>query len=509
MPASSPNLTALGIHAPGGAFTLGAHNAGFTVEAALGGRSNFGADTHRLNFPGTPWHAPEAAWPIAELSERSLDLIYSNPVPGDTHEHTCFVAGTPVLTTHGLKPIEQVRPGDLVMTYRSDRFQRVTATSNKIHTGPLVQVSLGGNLIFLCTPEHPICTGYVGGSDPTVYTPASECQGLKGWCPATMQPSDPFEVHVQSYGGDPVRVYNLTVDADHCYIAGGVLVHNCQLVQDTALTLRPRAFALEGPADWFEGDSGVASWVTRWETSGYRVSLLRVNARDFGLPQLKRRTFFVAAETTLNLEGLSAADWPAAPTVAEALSDLESQPLETDPQTLAPYASPSSNSFQESARTESTGLSWHVESPGAPSLTRLIPHFKPGQHAGKIDDATLAQTYWQDRGKSVVRGGKGRPSMYYRRLDPKRPAPALPGDIRFIHPEFDRFITVREAARLMGLPDWFGFAGLSSPRANLEAARTLPPRVAQVVVARIAECLRGGATHTARVDHTATSKSHE
>lgn len=503
---SSPNLTALGIHAPGGAFTLGVHNAGFSVAAVLGGRSNFGADTHRLNFPSTPWHSPEGSWPTVELSETNVDLIYSNPVPGDSHSHACFVAGTPVLTTHGPKPIEQVRPGDLVMTYRSDRFQLVKSVMNQIHTGSLVEVSLNHNPIFICTPDHPICTGYVGGSDPSTFTAAANCESLKGWCPTSMQPSAPFTVKYVAAPTGYTKVYNLTVDTDECYIAGGVLVHNCQQAQDTALTLRPRAFVLEGPADWFEG--AAAPWVTRWENAGYYASLLRVNARDFGLPQLRRRTFFIAAEVPLDLSGLSATEWPNAPTVAHAISDLESQSLETDPQALASYSSDISNAFQESARIESSGLSWHVESPGAPSLTRLIPHFKPGQHAGKIDDAILAQTYWKDRGKTVVRGGKGRPSMYYRRLDPKRPAPSLPGDIRFLHPEFDRFITPRESARLMGLPDWFTFAGLSSPRANLEAARTVSPRIAQVVATRVGECLKGGATHTPTVDHT-TSKTVE
>jgi len=503
----SNTLSALGIHAHGGAFTLGVHNAGFSVIAVLGGRSGFGADTHRLNFPNIPWHAPEAAWPMDELSESSFDLVYSNPAPGDSHDHACFIAGTQVLTTRGPKPIEQVRQGDLVMSYRNDRFQLVKSTMNRLHTGPLVQVSLGGNPIFTCTPDHPICTGYVGGGDPTTYTPALNCQGLKGWSPTAMQPSTPFSVETIQSFSDAVRVYNLTVDTDECYIANGVLVHNCRQAQDTALMLRPRAFVLEGPADWFEGT--VAAWVTRWESSGYNVSLLRANTRDFGLPQLRRRTFFVAAETTLDLQGLSAADWPTAVTVADAISDLEGQPLETDPQALAAYVSPSSNTFQEGARIESAGLSWHVESPGAPSLTRLIPYFKPGQHAGKIEDSVLAQTYWKDRGKTVVRGGKGRPSMYYRRLDPKRPTPSLPGDIRFIHPEFDRFITVRESARLMGLPDWFAFAGISSPRANLEAARTIAPRVAQIVVTRVGECLKGGATHTPVVDHTTANVSHE
>lgn len=501
---SSNLLTAVGLHAPGGAFTLGVQNAGFSPIAVLGGRSNFGADTHRLNFPSIPWHAPEAAWPLAELAENAIDLVYSNPAPGESHEHACFVAGTQILTTRGPRPIESVRKGDLVMTYRSDRYQPVVATMSHVHTGPLAHVGTSMGPLFTCTPDHPICTGYVGGSDPSTFTEAQQCGGRRGWRPAQMQPGAEFTVTLQSPTGG-VRVFNLTVEGDECYVAGGVLVHNCRQAHETALTLRPRAFALEGPADWFE--TGLKEFESRWADAGYFTARVKVNAGDFGLPQLRRRTFFMAADVGLDFRGLSAASWPAAASVTEAFSDLEGQPLETDPQLPSPYGAPHGNTFQDSSRVESTGVTWHVVSPGAPSLARLISYFEPGQHAGKISDEILALTYWKDREKTVVRGGKGRPSMYYRRLHGARPAPALPGDIRFIHPEFDRFITPREAARLMGIPDWFNFAGLSASRANLEAARTLPPRVAQVVAARLAECLTspGNGEHVTEVDLTARS----
>lgn len=506
MSSSSNLFTAIGLHAPGGAFTLGVHNAGFAVAATLGGRSNFGADTHRLNFPDVPWHGPEASWPLMDLGDSPPDLIYSNPAPGEQHEHACFVAGTSVLTTQGPRPIEQIRKGELVMTYRGDRFQRVVAVMRQTHTGPLVDVGTSLGVLFTCTPDHPICTSFTGGNSPTVYTRASDCRSLSGWRPAQGERSSRLTVTVRPPSG-AVTVYNLTVEGDECYTAAGLLVHNCRQAHDTALVLRPRAFLLEGPAEWFEAGSIADTWATRWTESGYQVSRLRVSADKFGLPQLRRRTFFVAATVPLDFQGLQSEEWPPAATVAEALSDLEGQPVSSDPQEVNPFVSEPGNAFQESSRREAPGVTWHVSSPGPASLTRLIPHFKPGQHAGKIEDAILAQTYWKDREKTVVRGGKGRPSMYYRRLHSARPAPALPGDIRFIHPEYDRFITPREAARLMGIPDWFTFAGVSAPRANLEAARTIPPRVAQIVASRLAECLVFPRQHVDKVDSTKEEKA--
>ena len=59
----------------------------------------------------------------------------------------CFVAGTPVLTHDGLRPIEDVQVGDLVWTHAA-RWQRVTHTMRR--TSETVQFRSG----FYCTPEH-------------------------------------------------------------------------------------------------------------------------------------------------------------------------------------------------------------------------------------------------------------------------------------------------------------------------------------------------------------------
>ena len=56
------------------------------------------------------------------------------------------------------------------------------------------------------------------------------------------------------------------------------------------------------------------------------------------------------------------------------------------------------------------------------------------------------------------RGAKRRlPNLI--RLHPYRIAPTVLGSSRFIHPFEDRFLTVREQARLMGFPDYHVFLG--------------------------------------------------
>ena len=64
----------------------------------------------------------------------------------------CFVAGTMVLTSEGMRPIEQVRVGDLVYTHRH-RFRPVTAVGNK--TAQVFRMVSDGVPDILVTDNHP------------------------------------------------------------------------------------------------------------------------------------------------------------------------------------------------------------------------------------------------------------------------------------------------------------------------------------------------------------------
>ena len=64
----------------------------------------------------------------------------------------CFPSGTLILTSERLKPIEEVKVGDMVLTHRN-RWRRVTATGSKIAD----TIVLRGNGVssLECTPNHP------------------------------------------------------------------------------------------------------------------------------------------------------------------------------------------------------------------------------------------------------------------------------------------------------------------------------------------------------------------
>ncbi len=74
---------------------------------------------------------------------------------------------------------------------------------------------------------------------------------------------------------------------------------------------------------------------------------------------------------------------------------------------------------------------------------------------GKLD--RIRRLRW---GESLIRfEGAGKICTNVTRLHPYRFAPTVMGNSRFVHPFQDRFLTVREHARLMGFPDYHVFLG--------------------------------------------------
>lgn len=73
----------------------------------------------------------------------------ADPVVGGS---PCFPAGTLILTSEHLKPIEEIKVGDMVLTHRN-RWRRVTATGSKI--ADTIVLRGDGVSSLECTPNHP------------------------------------------------------------------------------------------------------------------------------------------------------------------------------------------------------------------------------------------------------------------------------------------------------------------------------------------------------------------
>ena len=137
----------------------------------------------------------------------------------------CFAAGTQVLTKDGLKNIEDITLGELVWsvnmeTYRSE-LKPVTYVQGERYTPATYTIHVGGEKI-VTTYEHPF---YANGK----WTAAEDLKAGD-----MLRRMDGTEVAIDKVVytelAEPLRVYNFTVDENHCYIVSAqeLLVHNIQ-----------------------------------------------------------------------------------------------------------------------------------------------------------------------------------------------------------------------------------------------------------------------------------------
>lgn len=211
--------------------------------------------------------------------------------------------------------------------------------------------------------------------------------------------------------------------------------------------------------------------IKTFEDLGYKVEVWKLNAAEYGVPQIRERVFFVGNKynkiigppkktNTLNSHitnhminfdgGLS----PVA-TVDEALSDL-SFLAARDGKEKQSYLRPADTDYQKWARGSQKTLFNHV---AMKHTARMIERFKLIRSGQSIKE--IPPEY-----RAKKRNGNGELSKSHynsnnRILDPSSPAYTIPAHFysSFVHPYQNRNLTAREAARLQSFPDWYRFMG--------------------------------------------------
>lgn len=135
----------------------------------------------------------------------------------------------------------------------------------------------------------------------------------------------------------------------------------------------------------------------------------------------------------------------------------------------------------------------HVYRRVGPDVQARIDALEVGQ---KMQD--LPVELWHESFRRYVletpnRGGG--PNMRLIRLDPRLPSLTVTGFVfnKFVHPEENRYITVREAARLQGFPDSVAFQGTLGST-QLQVGNAVPPALACAVLTSVADSLGADAS---------------
>jgi len=248
--------------------------------------------------------------------------------------------------------------------------------------------------------------------------------------------------------------------------------------------LLPKVVLLENVAEMVRAyDGAVTRAITRTLVSlGYSVDVRVLTAADYGVPQVRRRAFFFANRlqrrvsfpevTHSSNHGIPKLFGEMRPyvTVWEAIGDLPSMDAGHG-ESPVPYPSEPRSEYQRLVRNGTELLHDHVARPLRPRQLARVRALKEGEGT-----ADLPPELQPEKGYSGA----------YARLHSQGVARTItkwvfhPGSGRFSHPYDDRVITIREAARLQGFPDWFVFEGSYVQKAN-QVGEAVPPLLARAL----------------------------
>lgn len=287
-------------------------------------------------------------------------------------------------------------------------------------------------------------------------------------------------------GGPPCQGFSKNVPRKQRFLDSA----NNKLVKtflDYCEGLKPKLILMENVAEMKNGfaQTYTAEVLSRLKEEGYTVTSGVLNAADFGIPQRRRRAFFIASCDGIKLEFPKPTHAPLSDesflfslphrvSVWDAIGDLPSL-KHGEGKPVCEYASEPFSDFQRLMRNGAKTVTNHVARHLQPTQYERLASLLPGQG--------LADLPKHLRPKSGYSGA-------YARLTKDMVAPTItrwvfhPGSGRFGHPVDFRVITIREAARIQGFPDSFEFVGTYTQQAG-QVGNAVPPLLAE----RIAESL--------------------
>jgi len=253
-----------------------------------------------------------------------------------------------------------------------------------------------------------------------------------------------------------------------------------------ASELKPKAIVLEnvpGIASLYKGEIKNAI-INEFDKIGYKASMYFLHAVDYGVPQIRKRIFFIGFRDSktrfmppypTNGENgiLLSKKLHRFVTCGDALSDLPllTHSLGVDVQE---YISEPANTYQKLMRKGSKKVYNHIGTNHSDKIKNIISLVPEG---GNYKD--LPEEYKKTRNFNIAW------TRYHRNL----PAYTIDtGHRHYFHYKYNRVPTVREHARLQSFPDTFIFYG-SKGQQNRQVGNAVPPLLGTAIAREIKKCL--------------------
>ncbi|MFV0373649.1 DNA (cytosine-5-)-methyltransferase [Microbacterium sp.] len=289
-----------------------------------------------------------------------------------------------------------------------------------------------------------------------------------------------------------------------------------QEVLRTTAALRPKAVVIENVPGLLTLDDGhyLTSILSGLQAAGYQAACAELLAAQYGAPQMRWRLVIIAWRNDLDIPAGFGFPRPThgragigelVPnstipdelyegflTTRGAIGDLPS--IRAGESALA-YGGRPRHAFQVAARTERDGrrmatseLHDHYAAALSPLTLERLRVLAPGQDWRDLPFELLPPSMQRALRKDHTRRYRrmtwdGVPrSIITRFRDPKS------GE--YTHPEQDRTISIREAARIQGFPDWFSFFGPNTSKYT-QVGNAVPVPLARAIASEVRACLMG------------------
>lgn len=259
--------------------------------------------------------------------------------------------------------------------------------------------------------------------------------------------------------------------------------------------IKPRAFVMENVTGLLTMQKGKVKETILQEflNLGYNVKYKILNSEDYGVPQKRRRVFFVGhkmAEDRFSFpvptheikkkgsqQTLSGGILQSTPTVWDAIGDL---PSLSAGEFSSSYGIEPFTDFQKYLRNGETVLLEHKAPEHSEIMIKRMENIKQGQNHSSLPKELQLKS--------------GYPNIYGR-LIADEPADTITGNCgcisapgRFIHPFDNRVITIREAARLQSFKDSKKFLG-SQNKKYKQVGNAVPPLMAKALAIELRKIL--------------------
>jgi DNA (cytosine-5)-methyltransferase 1 len=237
--------------------------------------------------------------------------------------------------------------------------------------------------------------------------------------------------------------------------------------------LRPKAFIVENVPGllWPRHAKYLAAFKRHAKKAGYILSEPTVlNARDYGVPQNRKRVFILGRRTDLGVE----VEWPPLATHFAPSSDqVLKGGCPTWPCASDVFAAPLPANDPNAVHMKSSK-----------TLTAVFAR-TPKNGGSRKDSGRTLRCHRRHDGHSDV----------YGRIDPSKPGPTMttacinPSKGRFVHPRQNHGITLRHAARFQCFPDMFVFEG-GLMAGGVQVGNAVPIRLGTAVLGLMGSAIR-------------------